>query len=130
MAEVSEAQKVIAAALDQGIVAAMDDSGWVSNIEDDEGAVIPTTIRVDGVIDLTALAARIDQALGGLTRDEQWVPVEESGHRWEGRHEAGAMYVLDRFGADGPWHDSYMDSPVTHIDHECRFVSGWTEVAE
>ncbi|QDF72343.1 hypothetical protein [Mycobacteroides chelonae] len=68
MTEPSEAQKLIAAALDQGIVAALSDSGWVSNIEDDEGAVIPTTIRVDGVIDLTALAAEIDKALGGLKR--------------------------------------------------------------
>ncbi|SIG07671.1 Uncharacterised protein [Mycobacteroides abscessus subsp. abscessus] len=69
MTESSEAQSAIAAALDRGIVAALSDSGWVSNIEDDEGAVRPGVIRVDGVIDLVTLAAEIDKAIVRTAKD-------------------------------------------------------------
>lgn len=74
------------------------------------------------------LAAEIDKALGGLTREEQWVPVEQSGHRWQPRDQALALAALDLYGARGPMHAADIDSPVDRIDHESRWVSGWSEV--
>ncbi|ASZ72964.1 hypothetical protein I5H33_gp088 [Mycobacterium phage Emma] len=56
------------------------------------------------------VASEVDKALGGLTREEQWVPVEESGHRWPPRS-----------------HDPEVDSPLVRIEHEARWVSGWGE---
>ena len=73
------------------------------------------------------LAAEIDKALGGLTREEQWVPVEESGDRWQPRDEYRAHAALDLYGAHGPMHAVDLDSPVDHIDHESRWVSDWSE---
>lgn len=74
------------------------------------------------------VAAEIDKALGGLTREEQWVPVEQSGHRWQPRDQALALAALDLYGARGPMHAADIDSPVDRIDHESRWVSGWSEV--
>ncbi|QGJ90875.1 hypothetical protein SEA_AUBS_84 [Mycobacterium phage Aubs] len=73
------------------------------------------------------VAEEIDKALGGLTREEQWVPVEESGHRWLGRSEDEAAWALENYSKDGDSHDPDMDSPLTHIAHEARWVSGWSE---
>ncbi|QOI67750.1 hypothetical protein SEA_MINIWAVE_40 [Mycobacterium phage Miniwave] len=73
------------------------------------------------------LAEEIDKALGGLTCEEQWVPVEESGHRWLGRSEDEAAWALENYSKDGDSHDPDMDSPLTHIAHEARWVSGWSE---
>ncbi|AEJ92514.1 hypothetical protein SEA_INCA_39 [Mycobacterium phage Inca] len=73
------------------------------------------------------VAYEVDKALGGLTREEQWVPVEESGHRWLGRSEDEAAWALENYSKDGDSHDPDMDSPLTHIAHEARWVSGWSE---
>ncbi|ATN92025.1 hypothetical protein SEA_MPHALCON_39 [Mycobacterium phage MPhalcon] len=73
------------------------------------------------------VASEVDKALGGLTREEQWVPVEESGHRWLGRSEDEAAWALENYSKDGDSHDPDMDSPLTHIAHEARWVSGWSE---
>jgi hypothetical protein len=126
MTEMSEARKVIAAALDRGIVAAMEDSGWVSNIEDEEGAVIPTTIRVDGVIDLIALAVVIDQALGGLTPEwgvafDGYSSPEESFDNKREAHAEANTHCLSC--------DSCRDACPKHV--ESHWVSAWTpEVTE
>ncbi|AGT13854.1 hypothetical protein WHEELER_63 [Mycobacterium phage Wheeler] len=72
-------------------------------------------------------AEEIDKALGGLTREEQWVPVEESGHRWAGRRREVAEVCLKAFSVTGICHDPEVDSPLVRIEHEARWVSGWSE---
>ncbi|APC43576.1 hypothetical protein I5H93_gp084 [Mycobacterium phage SuperGrey] len=73
------------------------------------------------------VAEEIDKALGGLTREEQWVPVEESGHRWAGRSREAAEVNLKYFSVTGIDHDPEVDSPLVRIEHEARWVSGWGE---
>lgn len=75
----------------------------------------------------THLAAEIVKALGVLVRQEQWVPVEESGHRWSPRSEPDARYALEHFSATGDCHHPE-ESPVVRIDHEARWVSEWKPV--
>ncbi|QGH75399.1 hypothetical protein SEA_BLUEFALCON_54 [Mycobacterium phage Bluefalcon] len=78
-------------------------------------------------VKLAHVAFEVDKALGGLTREEQWVPVEESGHRWRGRSEDEAAWALANFSKNGDFHDPDTDSPLTHVEHEARWVSGWSE---
>ncbi|AGT12286.1 hypothetical protein PBI_VELVETEEN_79 [Mycobacterium phage Velveteen] len=73
------------------------------------------------------MASEVDKALGGLTREEQWVPVEESGHRWAGRSREVAEVCLKDFSVTGICHDPEVDSPLVRIEHEARWVSGWGE---
>ncbi|AIW02476.1 hypothetical protein I5H64_gp080 [Mycobacterium phage MinionDave] len=73
------------------------------------------------------LSVEVDKALGGLTREEQWVPVEESGHRWAGRSREAAEVNLKAFSVTGICHDPEVDSPLVRIEHEARWVSGWSE---
>ncbi|AGS82280.1 hypothetical protein PBI_BOBI_88 [Mycobacterium phage Bobi] len=73
------------------------------------------------------VASEVDKALGGLTREEQWVPVEESGHRWAGRSREVAEVCLKDFSVTGICHDPEVDSPLVRIEHEARWVSGWGE---
>ncbi|AER49496.1 hypothetical protein SG4_86 [Mycobacterium phage SG4] len=73
------------------------------------------------------VAEEIDKALGGLTREEQWVPVEESGDRWTGRSREAAEANLKVFSVTGICHDPADDSPLVRIEHEARWVSGWSE---
>lgn len=73
------------------------------------------------------LAVQIVKALGVLVRQEQWVPVEESGHRWSPRSEPDARYALEHFSATGDCHHPEY-SPVVRIDHEARWVSEWKPV--
>ncbi|QPO16674.1 hypothetical protein SEA_KASHFLOW_66 [Mycobacterium phage KashFlow] len=73
------------------------------------------------------VASEVDKALGGLTREEQWVPVEESGDRWAGRSREAAEVNLKYFSVTGIDHDPEVDSPLVRIEHEARWVSGWSE---
>ncbi|QGH79216.1 hypothetical protein SEA_FLATHEAD_85 [Mycobacterium phage Flathead] len=73
------------------------------------------------------VASEVDKALGGLTREEQWVPVEESGDRWTGRSREAAEANLKVFSVTGICHDPEADSPLARIEHEARWVSGWSE---
>ncbi|QGH77897.1 hypothetical protein SEA_KENUHA5_79 [Mycobacterium phage Kenuha5] len=73
------------------------------------------------------VASEVDKALGGLTREEQWVPVEESGDRWAGRSREAAEVNLKAFSVTGICHDPEVDSPLVRIEHEARWVSGWSE---
>lgn len=59
----------------------------------------------------------------GLTQVEQWVPVTESGDRWEPRSEASAKAALVRYPVGIDYQDGY--GGVTHIQHESRLVSPW-----
>jgi hypothetical protein len=73
------------------------------------------------------LAAEVDKALGGLTREERWTPIEEDGLRWKPRSRAQAMDALLRYGAGKAGAKAVEEeSPLARIEGEFRFVSGWT----
>lgn len=69
-------------------------------------------------------AAEVVAALGGLTREEQWTPVQKDGHRWEPRDEALAESALALYGPGGPL-DFDDTSPIVEIEHHARWVGGW-----
>ncbi|SKU70320.1 Uncharacterised protein [Mycobacteroides abscessus subsp. massiliense] len=111
----SEAQEFLAFALEQGIVAAVNASdGWVSGVDPAEEGAVSTSIRVDGVIDLMVLAAEIDKALGGLTRDEAFRYTHLA---------TGRSSILD--DVDVP--TARKIAGTTHgVSEVSRWVSGWT----
>ncbi|SLH42465.1 hypothetical protein [Mycobacteroides abscessus] len=99
----TEAREFLILALELGIVAAMKASdGWVSDVEPSEEGEVSTSIRVDGVIDLAALAAEVDKALGGLTRERRKILA------------SGVILSADAEGWEG------------YATRQSRFVSGWT----
>lgn len=72
------------------------------------------------------VSAEIVKALG-LTLEEQWVPVQADGDRWQPRDKPLALAALDLYKAGGPL-DFDDTVPLTGIEHESRWVSGWSEV--
>jgi len=68
-----------------------------------------------------------------LREEEQWVPVEEGGNRWEPRGKELAHSALALYSAGGPC-DFEDTVPLSHVVHESRVVGPWrttpTEGAE
>lgn len=61
----------------------------------------------------------------GLTREDQWTPIQADGHRWEPRDEALAEAALALYGVGGAAHFPDIDSPVVRIEHETRWITPW-----
>lgn len=73
------------------------------------------------------VAAEIDKALGGLTREEQWTPVAEDGDRWKPRtREQAERDLLSETRENLDAHGLTDFAVVVAIEGETRWVSGWT----
>lgn len=61
-----------------------------------------------------------------LTEEHQWVPITESGRRWQPRDKGLAAAALDLYGTSGSLQvvEEHGD-PLSHIEHESRLVSEW-----
>lgn len=73
------------------------------------------------------VAAEVDKALGGLTREEQWTPITENGDRWKPRTRENAerdLLAETRENLDA--HGLTDFAAVVAIEGESRWVSGWT----
>lgn len=63
-------------------------------------------------------------------REERWVPVSESGKRWEGRTRNEALEAMSNYPAGGSFLDGEPWDGITHIEREVRFVSQWVVLTE
>lgn len=65
----------------------------------------------------------------GLAREEQWVPISQSGARWQPRDHGLALAALDLYGVASPTQLAQgFGDPLTHVEHETRLVSPWKRV--
>lgn len=92
--------------------------------------VIWTTSRNDeGTISATGaniVAAAVVEHLG-LTEEDRWVPVAESGERWPPRGREEAMRDLADWPAGVTYATGDPADGITHVLHERRLVSKWVE---
>jgi hypothetical protein len=69
----------------------------------------------------------IAEALG-LTIEDSWVPVDESGERWVRRGRAEAMKDLREWPAGVRYADGGTADGIVHVVQERRLVGPWQEV--
>lgn len=99
--------------------------GYSWNCRDEEGKSLHPDW--DALVDACAIANVAVEALGGLTRAEQWTPVTEDGDRWVARtREQAERDLLSETRENLDAHGLTDFPAVVAIEGETRWVSGWT----
>jgi hypothetical protein len=67
---------------------------------------------------------------GALRVEDAWVPVAESGERWERRSRAEAQIAHRGYPVGGAYSSGELWDGITHIEHERRYLTDWREVGD